>query len=353
MSLVIDSIADLPVGIKHGVGGLIDNKIYAGLGSAGKQFFLLDLNHPELSWQCAPEFPGVARDDAAYAVCDDKLYVFSGAGIEPNKMHPTVLLDSWVFDSSKNSWNQLEETLPIGLLGASCASLSSGEIVCFGGYRKETFDDFVEQLSHINIELEPEKHKQLLTQFMSQEIADYGWNQNILKFTPSDNLWSVIGENPFPANCGAGIAQSGNVITLVEGEIKPGLRSLQTKQYDCSGATSVKGIECSSIVSVDYEHEGLAGHFVGKVGQNIYVYGGAYFIGSWNNLKAGKLYTHQGLQKHFTNKVWKFDGESWCFAGEFGEGLAYGISLCSDQCMYIIGGENNLGEAQKRCYTLS
>ncbi len=68
MSLVIDAIADLPVGIKHGVGGLLGRKIYVGLGSAGKQFFYFDLDKPELNWQSAPEFPGCAREDAAYEI---------------------------------------------------------------------------------------------------------------------------------------------------------------------------------------------------------------------------------------------------------------------------------------------
>lgn len=352
MSLVIDAIADLPVGIKHGVGGLLGHKIYVGLGSAGKQFFYFDLEQTELGWQSAPEFPGCSRDDAAYTVCNDKLYVFSGAGIEVGNHYPTVLLDGYEFNSVDNCWKQLKGQLPIGFLGGSCAALSSGEIVFLGGYNKETFDNFVGELSQIDPKSSPDAHKRLLTQFMSQDVADYRWNQDIWKYEPSDNRWSIICKNTRPANCGAGITQSGDVITLIEGEIKPGLRSLETKQYEFCGAEVNQRVLCQSIASVDYEHEGLAGHFVETLGNQIYVYGGAYFIGSQNNLKHGKLYTHQGLKKHFTNKVWKFDSEGWRFAGEFGEGLAYGVSLSTEQRMYIIGGENSLGEAQRRCYTL-
>lgn len=352
MSLVIDAIADLPVGIKHGVGGLLGRKIYVGLGSAGKQFFYFDLDKPELNWQSAPEFPGCAREDAAYTVCNDKLYVFSGSGIEVGNHHPTVLLDGYEFNSVENSWKPLECLLPIGFLGASCTALSTGEIVFFGGYSKETFDKFVRELSNIDPQSSPEEHRELLTQFMSQDVAAYGWNQDIWKYHPAANYWSIIGENAFLANCGAGITQSGDVITLIEGEVKPGLRSVQTKQYDLTNTAINQSVLYPSIASVDYEHEGLAGHFVETLGNQIFVYGGAYFIGSQNNLQQGKLYTHQGLKKHFTNKVWKFDGEGWSFAGEFGEGLAYGVSVSSEQRLYIIGGENSLGEAQRRCYTL-
>ncbi|WP_428773886.1 YjhT family mutarotase [Vibrio sp.] len=352
MSLVIDSIPDLPIGIKHGVGGVLGGKIYAGLGSAGKQLFFFDLEQPQLGWQSAADFPGCARDDAAFAVSGHKLYVFSGAGVEPGNSHPTVLLDGYQFDSLENRWTQLEGGLPIGLLGASCCCLTSGELVFFGGYRKETFDDFVAELSAIDAQSEPEKHQQLLTHFMSQQVDAYGWNQDFWTFTPADNRWSIVGRNAFPANCGAGVAQDGDRITLIEGEIKPGLRSLQTKQFELAGSVVTKGVLCPSIVDVDSEHEGLAGHFVATFQNQVYVVGGAYFIGSQKNFRNGRLYSHQGLTKHYSNKVWKYDGSGWTFAGVFGEALAYGLSVSLEQRMYIIGGENCSGEAQTRCFSL-
>ncbi len=353
MSLVIDSIANLPIGIKHGVGGVLGRKIYIGLGSAGRQLFFFDLDRPSKGWQSAPEFPGCPRDDAAFTVSNHKLYVFSGAGIEAGKNIPSVLLDSYVFDCDTNTWSQLGGDVPVGLLGASCCSLDTGEIVFFGGYRKETFDNFVLEIAEINYLEEPEKHRQVLTEFMTRRVEDYGWNQDIWRYSPTHNRWAVAGRNSFHANCGSAISKEGNTITLIEGEMKPGLRSLDTKQFEFDGDLITKSVLCAAICDVDYEHEGLAGHFSASINKDIYVYGGAYFIGSQSNFKEGKLYAHKGLTKHYTNKIWKYDGSNWHFSGEFGDGLAYGLCVSIDQRMYIIGGENSLGEAQTRCYNLS
>ena len=41
---------DLPTGIKNGVGGLIGNTIYAGLGTAGQKFYALDLSDTAKGW---------------------------------------------------------------------------------------------------------------------------------------------------------------------------------------------------------------------------------------------------------------------------------------------------------------
>ncbi|RND30197.1 YjhT family mutarotase, partial [Vibrio cholerae] len=231
MAISFQLLPELPVGIKHGVGGIIGHKLYAGLGSSGNAFFVLDLKDMNSGWKSAADFPGIARNDSAYTVCGNKLYVFSGAGIEGNNSFPTVLMDGYVFDSQINQWTRLERTLPTGFLGASCCSLSPTEIIFFGGYDKDTFNNFLSDLSMIDVKNDPHKHKDLMTKFMSQPIDNYNWNRNIWSFTPCNEHWSVVGENPFKPNCGSGIIHKDNVVTLIEGEVKPGLRSLETKRY--------------------------------------------------------------------------------------------------------------------------
>ncbi|HAS3280777.1 TPA: N-acetylneuraminic acid mutarotase, partial [Vibrio cholerae] len=90
MAISFQLLPELPVGVKHGVGGIIGQKLYAGLGSSGNAFFVLDLKDMNSGWKSAADFPGIARNDAAYTVCGNKLYVFSGAGIEGNNSFPTV-----------------------------------------------------------------------------------------------------------------------------------------------------------------------------------------------------------------------------------------------------------------------
>ncbi|ENM5905962.1 YjhT family mutarotase [Vibrio mimicus] len=353
MTLNISTLPELPTGVKHGVGGRIGQKLYAGLGSAGNSFYVLDLTQQHLGWQNAADFPGVARNDAAYTVCGDRIYVFSGAGVEKGNNHPTVLMDGYAFDSKTNCWTQLESHPPVGFLGASCCSVTSGSLVFFGGYRKETFDNFLRELSNVDSKSEPLKAQQLLTQFMNQQVDDYGWNQQIWGFSPTDERWFVMGENPFKPNCGAGIIHRDSVITLIEGEIKPGLRSLETKSYQLQGNTIVQSGLCPAIVDVNSQHEGLAGHYVAEIKNCIYAIGGAYFIGSQGNFKAGKLYSHHGLQKHYSDDVWSLDGSAWQQQGKLDFGIAYGIAASNHQSIYLVGGENAQGDAIKECFKLN
>lgn len=79
MAISFQLLPELPVGVKHGVGGIIGQKLYAGLGSSGNAFLFRpkDMNS---GWKSAADFPGIARNDAAYTVCGNKLYVFQVQG---------------------------------------------------------------------------------------------------------------------------------------------------------------------------------------------------------------------------------------------------------------------------------
>lgn len=353
MSLLIESFPQLPVGIKNGVGGLLGKRLYLGLGSAGKQLFYYDMEQPNLGWQRAADFIGVERNDACYLVSDDNLYVFSGAGKQLGSNDTVVLDDAYCFDSKRDSWNKLNTTVPVGLLGASASAMPSGELIFFGGYCKETFDTFVARFSSVDPKSEPEKHQSLLNEFMSRPVFGYGWNGDIWAYDVVSNQWSILAQNPFAANCGSGVVQQGEIVTLIEGEIKPGLRSLQTKQFDLSSLTNITSKLCASIYDVDSHHEGLAGHYAGLVSNQILAVGGAYFVGSQKNFNNHQWYTHKGLTKHYSNSIWRFDGIRWHQEGALPQGVAYGVAISVDNKMYILGGENKFGTAQTRCYALS
>lgn len=353
MSLLIESFPPLPIGVKNGVGGMLGQRLYIGLGSAGKHFFYYDLAQPEQGWQRAADFVGTERNDACYVVSNDNLYVFSGAGQREHEQSPVVLDDAYRFDAKTNLWTKLNTQIPVGLLGASACTLSTGELVFFGGYCKETFDSFVAKLSSIDQKSQPEKHQSVLNEFMSRPVFGYGWNGDIWSFDLTRETWAILDKNPFAANCGAGIVQQGSTVTLIEGEIKPGLRSLQTKQFQLHSSSHISSKLCASIFDIQSQHEGLAGHFCGQIQGQIFAVGGAYFVGSQNNFNNHQWYTHKGLTKHYSNSIWRFDGINWHSERALSQGVAYGVSVSSGDTFYLLGGESKLGEAQTRCYALS
>jgi len=352
MSLHFTPIAELPIGVKNGVGGLIGRRLYVGLGSAGKRLFFYDLNQPELDWQEAAQFPGVARNDAVSIATQDRLYVFSGAGIVKGDGHLSVLTDGYYFDAPSNQWHQVETSLPIGLLGASGFELSPGKLVFLGGYCKETFDTLFAQLSEIDNVKEPDRQQSILTEFMSRPPKAYGWNSGIWQLNVETGRWRLLSINPFAANCGAGLVKQGNTITLVEGEVKPGLRSLETKQFVFQTESQVESSALPAIVDEYPDHEGLAGGYITRNQGQLFAAGGTYFIGSQNNAKKGQWYSHKGLTKHYNDNVWRFDGKRWHHAGRLPTGLAYGVAISNGQSIYLLGGEDSTGNAQQACYLM-
>lgn len=352
MSLHIAELAPLPVGVMHGVGGKLGDRLYAGLGSAGQQFFCFDLSDPTLGWQAAPDFPGVARNDAVFAVCDDKLYVFSGAGVEREDQSPVVLTDGYVFDPISDGWLKLDTQIPVGLLGASACSMSPGQLQFWGGYCKETFDSFLAQISQIDAVKEPEVHRELLTEFMSRPIPAYGWNKEIWQFDTETCQWRILDQNPFAANCGAGLIKHGDQAVLIEGEVKPGLRSLETKVFCFDGGKLKQSHVIAPISTIHSGHDGLAGHYAALLGEHYLVAGGAYFVGSQENYRQHQLYSHKGLTKHYDDAIWLYDGVCWETAGTLPKALAYGLSLSDGSSVYLIGGEDAKGQAVLQCFNL-
>ena len=353
MSLSIVTYPDFPVEIKNAVGARIGDRIFVGLGSAGTQFYSLDLNATERGWKLMAAFTGVVRNDAVMVASGSAIWVFSGAGLQEGCESVQVLTDIHRFDIENDEWQTVVSEIPVGLLGASGCEIAPGKIAFWGGYNKPLFDDFLAKLSKIDSALEPEKHQAALVEFMSMLPDQYGWNQDIWLFDCETLQWRILTENPFPANCGASLIQDDNQVVLVDGEIKPGLRSTQVKQFTFLSIEEVKSTTLPSIQDSPQEHEGLAGAYAGLVKGQYLVAGGAFFIGSQKKAREKQWYTHQGLSKHYAGDVWCLQEQQWRRVGELPTGQAYGISISSEQGLIIIGGENAKGQGLQSCYLIN
>ena len=353
MSVVFTRLPDLPEGVKNGVAAENSHTLYAGLGSAGKRFFFLELDNLEKGWQRAPDFPGVERSDAVCIADNKGIWVFSGAGVPENSDYAQVLEDVYCFDFAGQKWSKIDTLTPVGLLGGSGSKIAEDQFVFFGGYNKQTFDKFCQKMSQIDVDKHPEQRQILLSEFMSQKPEAYGWNKDIILYNTEQNHWQFLQENPFSANCGSAVITDGNKVTLVDGEIKPGLRSTEVKQFTFQ---STKDVVCKLLPSISCdsdlpEHEGLAGAFSGQIDGHCFAMGGAYFVGSQRNLRDGEWYTHQGLTKHYSNDVWRLD-DSWEKVAQLPEGAAYGSVVTTDEGLILIGGEESQQKALVSCYLM-
>lgn len=346
---------DLPVAVKNGIAARVGDIAYVGLGSAGTDFYALDLANPANGWAKRAAFTGPATNGAAVAVSGKTIFMFSGNGRENDAATSPIIFDTvYAYDTVGNAWSKLETQTPVGLSGAKAMTLSDGRIAIVGGYNKDLFDKYLADVSAIDKDKDPAGFKKLVDSYMGMQPRDYRWNDKLLTYNPAGNTWGTLGSNPFLPNCDpALIVQSDDRFMVVSGEIKPGLRTPEVKLLEINGqSASWQKLADLPAVSESEPQEGVAGAFAGVAGDDVLVAGGANFKGAQANANAGKWFAHDGLKKDWRDEVYAFDGAIWKQVGKLPHGLAYGASFAVPDGILIVGGEDGEGKPRNEVFLL-
>ncbi len=345
---------DLPFGFKDGISAQIGDRVFVGLGSAGKEFYMLDLNNVSRGWQKQAEFIGAPRSGATASAVGSYVYVFGGSGKTSDSDVSPVLFDSiFKYDSNSNTWKQIQSTSPVGLLGASSYSPDDKKIIFFGGYNKKYFDSYLHNISTTDQKTNPEAWQKIVNDYMGMKPVDYNWNQKVLSFDPQNQTWSVVGISPYFANCGAAIVAEGGEATLISGEIKPGLRTAEVKQFSYGQAQPWSSLHSLPAPEGSTIQEGVAGAFAGKSNGVTIVAGGANFHGAKAAFERGKMFAHEGLPKAFNPEMYIEKDGVWSRTNSLSEGLAYGASFTTTKGVLIAGGEKSNRSQSNKVYMLA
>ncbi len=321
-----DHWPSLPAGVKSGVAGQDGAQVFVGLGSAGDALYSLDTAAPESGWKTLAAFPGPVPSGAASAVAGGKLYVFSGSGkTDPDDASPIIFTDVHAYDPAADAWTKLDTETPVGLLVLTTDK-----------------------------EAEPEKWQKIVDDYMGMPPADYRWNKDVLVYTISTNSWSTLGENPYLPNCGAAVVPEKDGLLLINGEIKPGLRTPQIKHV-ATGGDSLAWTQLAPLPAIPGTdlQEGLAGAYAGYSHDVLLVAGGANFHGARARSFAEQWFTHDGFPKAWNTEIYaRIDG-AWKVAGELPAGLAYGASFQVDGGVLAVGGEDAERTARTDVFLMS
>jgi N-acetylneuraminate epimerase len=339
----------LPQGVKNGVSGQVGRRMFVGLGSAGRSMFALDLDAPSAGWTEVARFPGPARDGAACAVVGGRFFVISGLGkAAPDDAAPHVLQDVFSYDPAKDIWTRLDTRPPAGFLGASAFALDHDRIGLVGGVNTEIFDGFMVAAAASDTSSDPEGWQSVLEAFMSMPPEDHKWNAKLWVYSISANAWSDLGDNRFLPNTGAACVAVPDGVLLINGEIKPGLRTPQVKHIGFRTG-GVIWTEQDPIPPLDGRplQDGLAGAYAGHAGGVLLVAGGANFHGSRAIAATGDWYAHRGLQKAWNREIYARRDGRWSVAGQLPFGLAYGASFELPEGLLLVGGEDQGQIARK------
>ncbi|WP_294225479.1 N-acetylneuraminate epimerase [uncultured Shimia sp.] len=346
---------DLPVGFKNGVFAQDGNTAFIGLGSTGNALYSMDLGSDVRTWKAMSSFPGPSTNGAAFALAGDKLFVFSGSGkANPDDASPVIFTDVYAYDTLADTWAKIETATPVGLLGASAHAIDEDRIAIFGGYNKELFDGYLHDVLTTDKEKEPEKWQKIVDDYMGMPPEDYLWNTQVLLYTVSTNSWSDLGENPYLPNTGSAVVENDKGILLINGEIKPGLRTPKIKQvaFEENGATWTEMPQLPARIGASLQ-EGLASPFAGYSDDVLIVAGGANFHGARARGFAEQWFTHAGYPKAFNADIYVMK-EGWAKqVNDLPVGLAYGATFTTPDGILAVGGEDGERSARTEAFQLS
>lgn len=336
---------DVPVPFKNGTGARVNHHLYIGLGSAGQSWFQLDTDNIRSGWQKIADFPGQTREQAVTVALEGKLYVFGGVGkSSATDTQVRALNDVYRFDPQTNQWQQLATRAPRGLVGTAATTLNGTQALLLGGVNKAIFDGYFADLAAAGNN-EAQKSS-VINAYFNQAPADYFYNRDVLIYEPTQNQWKSGGQVPFLGTAGSAITGVNNRLILINGEIKPGLRTAAVWQGEKQGA-ELKWQRLPDLIGAEKgsTQEGLAGAFSGVSHHAVLVAGGANFPGAWKQFNAGQLYAHKGLKKQWQQGVYALVDNQWRLAGQLPQPLGYGVSIQDNNKVILVGGETTDGVA--------
>ncbi|MDA5488474.1 N-acetylneuraminate epimerase [Yersinia kristensenii] len=344
---------DVPVPFKYGTGTRINNNLYIGLGSAGQSWYRLDTDKASDGWQKIADFPGQPREQAVTVALDGKLYVFGGVGKNAaSDTQISALNDVYRYDPQTNQWQPLATRAPRGLVGTAATTLNGSQALLLGGVNKAIFDGYFTDLSSADSD-ETQKNA-VINAYFEQAPADYFYNRDVLMYDPVKNQWKSGGQTPFLGTAGSAITAINGDLILINGEIKPGLRTATVWQGKKQG-TELKWQRQPDLISAEKGtvQEGLAGAFAGVSHDVVLVGGGANFPGSWKQFNTGQLYAHKGLKKQWQQPIYARVDNQWRVVGKLPQPLGYGVSIQDKDKVILVGGETSGGAATSAVTQLS
>jgi N-acetylneuraminate epimerase len=201
-------LPDLPVPLAQMTGALVGRKVHICGGietpdatSATNGHWTLDLARADEGWKSFPPLPAEGRILATSAVIGDAFVIAGGCSLSPNedgKPKRHYLCEAWMFADGK--WRRLADLPRAAVAAASPSPVRDGKMFIVSG------DDG----QQVNL-ASPAEHR--------------GFTKDVLCFDPAANAWFKAGEIAGRAPVTLPAVPWRDGFILVNGEIKPGVRT--------------------------------------------------------------------------------------------------------------------------------
>ena len=220
-SVKLEFLPSLPVTVDNMAGALMGNVIYVVGGNVNgvpsSSVYSLDLEKLDEGWKQEASVPGNPRVQPVCASSQGKLYVWGGFSTASEGREATLSVDGYAYTPSSKEWKQVatptdENGVEVSLGGGVALPMGEDAVLCAGGVNK---DIFLQALQGIHTGKE----------YLSRPVEWYQFNRKLLKYDVKEDKWTCLGDYEQGARAGAAMVSDGEFYYIINGELKPGIRT--------------------------------------------------------------------------------------------------------------------------------
>lgn len=326
-----------------GTGALVGDTLYVGLGSGSDMFYSLNLKDKNAKWEKVPAFPGGARNQAAAAGVDGKLYVFGGFANTDMADNQTTN-DAYEYDPATKKWTKLMTRNPIGGSAGISVTTHNGKVLFVGGVNPSIWDGLFQ-----DVKATGKESGKVFDAYFKMKKEDFFFNPIVASYDPATNHWANLGYFPYEGRAGAVVGVQGNNLYVVNGELRAGLRTPKASK----GMIGKNGIQWKALKDLpapegEKMQEGIAAAMGGESNGYFLVTGGANFAGVATNYAKG-IYDHREAKspKTFRSDVYALNSKTgkWKIVGKLPQGVAGAVAVSYDNKVILAGGSTTGNKA--------
>ncbi|MCD7937687.1 MAG: cyclically-permuted mutarotase family protein [Tannerellaceae bacterium] len=238
-----EPLPSLPVTLDNMAATYVDGKvIVAGgneNGTPSNRVWLLDLQTGD-GWETLPAFPGHGRVQPVLAAHSfpDTYLLYLGSGFSPlsGTTPAEVATDLWKYDSLTGIWEKetgftSPEPTPLTFTGGSAFFYGQHQLVFAGGVnypvfsRALNFKILLQQAEESGEEEQVNGILEEMNSYMRHPIEWYQFNSRIYLYDIEHKTWQWSEPSGQAARAGAGMVMQDNSLFIINGELKPGVRT--------------------------------------------------------------------------------------------------------------------------------
>lgn len=243
-------LPSLPAAMDNLAAAFGGNKVYVAGGNengrACHTFLCLDLDTPDAGWQRLPDFPGPARVQPVLAAqqSPDGLVVYLAGGFQPidGDEAPLVPTNVLAFHPATQTWTTETHLPPFEdgsnrtFTGGCGIAYGDSSLLFVGGVNYDRFlaaIDRPRQLAEAEAAGDTARAETLRTEakaYMHHPVEWYRFNTSLLQYNTYTKEWTDRGDYEPLARAGAGSVIDRNALIIVNGELKPGIRTPQVNK---------------------------------------------------------------------------------------------------------------------------